>query len=46
MYGAAVWAAASKVKSASEAIREIAQAQTRVATCIFKNVPVALRWLN
>jgi hypothetical protein len=46
MPGAAVWAAAPKVKSASEAITEIAQAQTRVATCIFKNFPVALRWLN
>jgi hypothetical protein len=46
MYGTAVWAAAPKVNSASEAIREIAQAQTRVATCMFKNLPVALRWLT
>jgi hypothetical protein len=39
----AVCAATLKVKSASETIRENAQAQTRVATRIFKGIPVSLR---
>ena len=43
---AAVCAATPKVKRASEAIRATAQAQTRVATRIFKNLPVARPWSN